>query len=103
MRCDIIAEQSLAVTTSSGGVYRVDEQAGRSFAAYVSFTSAKVPGDERERRSIVNHVVANGALRDAVAAYALRMSTGPTKAHAAHKALLRIKVLCCVQAADEAS
>lgn len=112
LRCDIIIaeqsanfghpEQSIAVTTLLGGVYRVAERAGRSFAADMAFTSVKVPADEMQRRGVVNHVVADGALRDAVAAYALRMSTGPTKAHAAHKALLRIWALGGVQAADEA-
>lgn len=112
LRCDIIIaersakfghpEQSIAVTTLLGGVYRVAERAGRSFAADMAFTSVKVPADEMQRRGVVNHVVADGALDEAVAAYATKLSTGPTKAHAAHKALLRVWALGGVQAADEA-
>jgi enoyl-CoA hydratase/carnithine racemase len=112
LRCDIIIaersaqfghpEQTLAVTTLLGGVYRVAERAGRAFAADMAFTSAKVPAEEMQRRGVVNQVVDDGGLRDAVAAYATKMATGPTKAHAAHKALLRIWALGGVQAADEA-
>jgi len=112
LRCDIIIaersaqfghpEQTLAVTTLLGGVYRVAERAGRAFAADMAFTSAKVPAEEMQRRGVVNQVVDDGGLRDAFAAYATKMATGPTKAHAAHKALLRIWALGGVQAADEA-
>jgi len=112
LRCDIIIaeqsatfghpEQSIAVTTLLGGVYRVAERAGRAFAADMAFTSTKVPAEEMQRRGVVNHVVADGALEDEVAAYAKKLSTGPTKSHAAHKVLLRIWALGGVQAADEA-
>lgn len=112
LRCDVIIaersaqfghpEQTLAVTTLLGGVYRVAERAGRAYAADLAFTSRKVSADEMQVRGVVTEVVADGALDEAVAAYAARLADGPTKAHAAHKALLRIWALGGVQAADEA-
>jgi hypothetical protein len=51
---------------------------------------------------VVNRVVADEALLDDATAFAQRVATGPTRAHAAHKALLRAWAVGGIAAADEA-
>jgi enoyl-CoA hydratase/carnithine racemase len=51
---------------------------------------------------VVNRVVADEALLDEATAFAERVATGPTRAYAAHKALLRAWAVGGVAAADEA-
>jgi enoyl-CoA hydratase/carnithine racemase len=112
LRCDLIIagasakfgqpEQTLALTTLLGGVYRVAERAGRSFAANMAFTSAQIAADEMHSRGIVTRLVSDSDLDAASLELALQLAHGPTRAHAAHKALLRLWALGSVQAADEA-
>ncbi|MGT2455390.1 enoyl-CoA hydratase/isomerase family protein [Cupriavidus basilensis] len=112
LRCDIILatssarfshpEQSLGITTLIGGVYRVAERAGRGFAAELAFTSDPVDAQTLHQRGVVNHVVDEGALEQEATELARRLAKGPTRAHAAHKAMLRLWALGGVQAADEA-
>lgn len=112
LRCDIILaagsarfahpEQTLGITTIIGGAYRVAERAGRAFAAELAFTSDPVDAATMHLRGIVNHVVDEGALEQEATALVRRLAKGPTRAHAAHKAMLRLWALGGVQAADEA-
>ena len=51
---------------------------------------------------VVNRVVADEALLGEASAFARRVAQGPTRAHAAHKALLRAWAIGGVAAADEA-
>ncbi len=112
LRCDIILaassarfahpEQSLGITTLIGGVYRVAERAGRAFAAELAFTSDPVDAATLLQRGVVNHVVAEEVLDEEAAALIRRLAKGPTRAHAAHKAVLRLWASGGVQAADEA-
>jgi enoyl-CoA hydratase/carnithine racemase len=95
-------EQSLAIVTVLGGVYRVAERAGRSKAMEWALTSEQVPARTMEQHGVVNRVVADQTLLDEARAFAERVAKGPTKAHAAHKALLRIWATGGVAAADEA-
>jgi enoyl-CoA hydratase/carnithine racemase len=112
LRCDLIVagasatfahpEQSLAITTLLGGVYRVAERAGRPFAAKLAFTSMPVGAAELLDRGVVTEVVADADVETTARALATRLANGPTLAHAAHKALLRLWAVGGVQAADEA-
>lgn len=95
-------EQSLAIVTVLGGVYRVAERAGRSKAMEWALTSEQVPAQVMEHHGVVNRVVADKDLLSEAKAFAERVAQGPTKAHAAHKALLRIWATGGVSAADEA-
>lgn len=95
-------EQSIAIVTVLGGVYRVAERAGRSRAMEWALTSERVPAAEMERFGVVNKVVPDAELDDAATAFARKIAQGPTKAHAAHKALLRTWATGGVAAADEA-
>jgi enoyl-CoA hydratase/carnithine racemase len=95
-------EQTLGIVTLLGGIYRVAERAGRSRAAEWALTSEKVPAATMERFGIVNRVVDEAALIDEATAFARKIARGPTRAHAAHKALLRAWAVGGVAAADEA-
>lgn len=95
-------EQSLAIVTLLGGVYRVAERAGRSKAMEWVFTSEQVPARTMERHGVVNRVVPDAALRQEAMVFVTKLSVGPTRAHAAHKALLQIWATGGVSAADEA-
>ncbi|WP_028219613.1 enoyl-CoA hydratase/isomerase family protein [Paraburkholderia oxyphila] len=95
-------EQSLGIVTILGGIYRVAERAGRSRAAEWAMTSEKVPAATMAHFGIVNRVVADDSLLQETLAFAEKVARGPTRAYAAHKALLRAWAVGGVSAADEA-
>jgi enoyl-CoA hydratase/carnithine racemase len=95
-------EQSIAIVTLLGGIYRIAERAGRSRAMEWALSSEPVPAAEMERFGVVNHVIDDAGLVAEATAFARKVATGPTKAHAAHKALLRTWAVGGVAAADEA-
>ncbi len=95
-------EQSLGIVTVLGGAYRVAERAGRARAAEWAMTSERVPAATMERFGVVNRVVADADLLTQARAFAQKVSQGPTRAYAAHKALLRAWAVGGVAAADDA-
>ncbi|MFC0397932.1 enoyl-CoA hydratase/isomerase family protein [Paraburkholderia rhizosphaerae] len=95
-------EQTLGIATMLGGIYRVAQQAGRFLAAEWAFTSEPVRADTMERFGVVNRVVPDRDLLEQANAFALKLAKGPTRAHAAHKALLRSWATGGVDAADDA-
>lgn len=95
-------EQTLGVVTLLGGVYRVAERAGRARAAEWALTSEKVSAATMERFGIVNRVIDDADLLKEATAFAEKLAHGPTRAYAAHKALLRAWAVGGVAAADEA-
>ncbi|WP_218123151.1 enoyl-CoA hydratase/isomerase family protein [Sphingomonas sp. NFR15] len=96
-------EQSLGIVTLLGGIYRVAERAGRAKAMEWALTSEQVPARVMEHHGVVNRVVADDALLDEAIAFVTKLAAGATRAHAAHKALLRIWATGGVSAADEAT
>jgi enoyl-CoA hydratase/carnithine racemase len=94
-------EQSIAIVTLLGGIYRIAERAGRSRAMEWALTSEQVPAAEMERFGVVNRVIDDERLVAEATAFARKVAAGPTKAHAAHKALLRAWAVGGVAAADE--
>jgi enoyl-CoA hydratase/carnithine racemase len=95
-------EQTLGIVTLLGGIYRVAERAGRSFASEWALTSERVPAITMMQRGIVNRVVPHADLEHRARELAMRAARGPTRAHAVHKALLRIWAEAGVAAADTA-
>ncbi|REG51002.1 enoyl-CoA hydratase/carnithine racemase [Paraburkholderia sp. BL6669N2] len=95
-------EQTLGIVTVLGGIYRMAERAGRSRASEWAITSEKVPAATMAHFGIVNHVVADDKLRQESMAFAEKCARGPTRAYAAHKALLRAWAIGGVAAADDA-
>jgi enoyl-CoA hydratase/carnithine racemase len=55
-----------------------------------------------ERNGVVNRVVEDQALIEEATAFAKQLAKGPTRAHAAHKTLLRTWATGGIAAADEA-
>ena len=94
-------EQTIAIVTLLGGIYRVAERAGRSRAAEWALTSEQVPAPVMAAAGVVNRVVPDEALLDEATAFARKVAQGPTRAYAAHKALLRTWAVGGVAAADE--
>jgi enoyl-CoA hydratase/carnithine racemase len=94
-------EQTLGIVTLLGGIYRVAERAGRTRASEWALTSEKVPASTMERFGIVNRVVDDASLIAEATAFAEKLAQGPTRAYAAHKALLRAWAVGGVAAADE--
>ena len=84
-----------------GGVYRVAERVGRARAFEWAMTSEQVPAVTMEKFGVINRVVADAELVPAAEAFARKLAAGPTRAHAAHKALLRAWAVGGVSAADE--
>lgn len=95
-------EQGIAITTIMGGIYRVAERAGRAKAIEWAFTSERVPAHAMADAGVVNRVVADDLVHKDAMALAETFSKGPTRAHAAHKALLRAWSVGGVAAADQA-
>jgi enoyl-CoA hydratase/carnithine racemase len=95
-------EQTLGIVTLLGGIYRVAERAGRARASEWAMTSQPVPAAEMERFGVVNRVVAADDLDQVARSFVQKLAQGPTRAYAAHKALLRIWAVAGVGAADEA-
>lgn len=95
-------EQSIGIVMLLGGVYRVAERAGRSRAIEWALTSEQVPAAVMQAHGVVNRVVADADLLAEATAFASKLGKGPTLAHAAHKALLRVWATGGIAAADEA-
>jgi enoyl-CoA hydratase/carnithine racemase len=95
-------EQTLGIVTLLGGIYRVAERAGRSRASEWAMTSEPVSAEAMEKFGVVNRVVADEDLDSETLEFVEKLAQGPTRAYAAHKALLRIWAVGGISAADEA-
>jgi enoyl-CoA hydratase/carnithine racemase len=95
-------EQSIAIVTLLGGIHRVAERAGRSKAMEWALTSEQAPAEVMAAHGVINRVVPNDQLGAEVRAFAEKIANGPTRAHAAHKALLRAWVSGGTSVAAEA-
>ncbi len=83
------SEQTIGIVTMLGGVYRVAARAGRARALEWAMTSEQVDAQRMADVGVVNHVVPDDEVEDRARELAVRLAAGPTRAHAAHKALLR--------------
>ena len=96
-------EQSIAIVTLLGGVYRIAERAGRSRAMRWALTSEQVAGRGDGAASGWSTAWSTTTpWTTQAAALAAQVAAGPTLAHAAHKALLRTWAVGGTAAADEA-
>jgi len=95
-------EQTIAITTIMGGIYRVAERAGRARAMEWALTSERIPARVMADAGVINRVVADDVLQKDAMVFAKKLAQGPTRAHAAHKALLRTWSVGGVAAADQA-
>jgi enoyl-CoA hydratase/carnithine racemase len=95
-------EQTIGIVTILGGIYRSAERAGRARASEWAMTSERVPASAMAQAGVVNRVISDEKLLEEATAFARRISTGATRAYAAHKALLRAWAVGGIAAADEA-
>ena len=95
-------EQGIGIVTLLGGIYRVAERVGRSKAMEWALTSEQLSARVMERHGVVNRVVPDAELLQEATALATKLSTTATRAHAAHKTLLRVWATGGVATADEA-
>lgn len=82
-------EQSIGIVTVLGGIYRVAARAGRARAMEWALTSEQVSAERMAAAGVINHVLPDDDVLEAARAFARRVASGPTRAHAAHKSMLR--------------
>jgi enoyl-CoA hydratase/carnithine racemase len=97
--CDIIwAEESsrfglveavVGLTPGAGGTQRMAERAGPGRAREFVMSGGLYDAPTLERWGVVNRVVPDGTVREKGMKFAERLASGPTKAHAATKRIVR--------------
>lgn len=96
-----LVEKVVGLTPSMGGTQRLAERAGSGRARH--FMSGDLFGaEEMERWGVVNLVFDDDGFDERTRAYAAELATGPTKAHAMTKHILRRYREGGIPAADEA-
>jgi enoyl-CoA hydratase/carnithine racemase len=83
-----------------GGPQRLAERAGPARARELVFTGELYDAATLERWNVVNRVLPADGFDDAARAFAARLASGPTKAHAATKRLIRAQLDGGTRAAD---
>jgi enoyl-CoA hydratase/carnithine racemase len=97
--CDIIwAERSsrfglveavVGLTPGAGGTQRMAERAGPGRAREFVMTGGLYDAETLERWGVINRVVDDGSVHEKGMRFAERLASGPTKAHAATKRIVR--------------
>lgn len=83
------SEPSIGVFTFLGGVQRVAERVGRTRAMQWALTGEQVDAETAYRTGLVNEVVPLADLEESALAWVDTFKNGATRAHNAHKQLLR--------------
>ncbi len=96
-----LVEIVVGLTPSMGGPQRLAERAGPARARELVYTGDIYPAATLERWNVVNRVLPDDGFADAARAFALRLANGPTRAHAATKAIIRAQLDGGTYAADE--
>jgi enoyl-CoA hydratase/carnithine racemase len=109
--CDIIwAERSskfglveavVGLTPGAGGTQRMAERAGPGRAREFVMTGGLYDAEVLERWGVVNRVVDDGTVHEKGMRFAQRLASGPTRAHAATKRIVRAYCEGGVDRADE--
>ena len=109
--CDIIwAERSskfglveavVGLTPGAGGTQRMAERAGPGRAREFVMTGGLYDAEVLERWGVVNRVVDDGEVHEKGMRFAQRLASGPTRAHAATKRIVRAYCEGGVDRADE--
>jgi enoyl-CoA hydratase len=95
-----LVETVVGLTPSMGGPQRLAERAGTARARELVMTGDLYDAATLERWGVVNRVLPDDGFDDAARAYAARLAHGPTRAHAATKALVRAQADGGTLAAD---
>jgi enoyl-CoA hydratase len=95
-----LVEIVVGLTPSMGGPQRLAERAGPARAKELIFTGELYDAATLERWNVVNRVLPADGFDEAARAYATKVADGPTRAHAATKALVRAQKEGGARAAD---
>ncbi len=96
-----LVETVVGLTPSMGGPQRLAERAGPARARELVMTGELFDAATLERWNVVNRVLPDAGFAEAAQAFALRLANGPTRAHAATKAIVRAQLAGGTRAADE--
>jgi enoyl-CoA hydratase/carnithine racemase len=95
-----LVEIVVGLTPSMGGPQRLAERAGPARAKELIYTGELYDAATLERWNVVNRVLAPEGFDEAARAFALKIANGPTRAHAATKAIVRAQKEGGARAAD---
>src|SRR6266498_6079565 len=84
-----LVEAVVGLTPGAGGTQRMAERAGPARAREFVMTGGLYDAETLERWGVVNRVVDDGTVREKGMRFAERLASGPTKAHAATKRIVR--------------
>jgi enoyl-CoA hydratase len=84
-----LVETVVGLTPAMGGTQRLAERAGPARARELVMTGELYDAQTLERWNVVNRVLADEGFDEAARAFARVLAEGPTKAHAATKAIVR--------------
>jgi enoyl-CoA hydratase len=84
-----LVETVVGLTPAMGGTQRLAERAGPARARELVMTGALFDAATLERWNVVNRVLPDEGFAQAAHAFALGLAQGPTRAHAATKAIVR--------------
>jgi len=84
-----LVEAVVGLTPAMGGTQRVVERAGPARAREIVYTGELFDAATLERWNVVNRVLPDEGFDEAARAFAGRLAEGPTRAHAATKAVVR--------------
>jgi enoyl-CoA hydratase/carnithine racemase len=96
-----LVETVVGLTPAMGGTQRLAERAGPARARELVMTGELYDAATLERWNVVNRVLPDEGFDEAAQAFARRLAEGPTRAHAATKAIVRAQVEGGARAADE--
>ncbi|MDT4937830.1 MAG: enoyl-CoA hydratase, partial [Pseudonocardiales bacterium] len=96
-----LVEKVVGLTPSMGGPQRLAERAGPARARELVYTGELYDAATLERWNVVNRVLPDDGFDGAVREFAMSLAVGPTRAHAATKAIIREQVEVGTGGADE--
>ena len=96
-----LVERVVGLTPAMGGTQRMAERAGPARAREFVMTGDIYDAATLERWNVVNRVYPAGDLREETMKFAQSLATGPTRAHAATKAMVRAFLEGGVPGADQ--
>src|SRR5206468_1354613 len=95
-----LVEIVVGLTPSMGGPQRLAERAGPARARELVYSGELYDAATLERWNVVNRVLPDEGFAEAALRFARRLADGPTRAHAATKALIREQTTGGTRAAD---
>lgn len=95
-----LVETVVGLTPAMGGTQRLAERAGPARAREFVMTGELYDAATLERWGVVNRVLPAEGFDEAAREFALKLANGPTRAHAATKAIVRAQITGGARAAD---